>query len=135
MHWRAKRIDFDDLTRRTRTLLGLDEYGVSKACNILFAAELARRRPDINTYSVHPGFVDTGIIPSLIKPFLRSSLIPPAVGARTQIWCATSEDVEGETGGYYVKQQRTEPSPLAADPDLAAALWTRSEDWVMGFGS
>lgn len=131
MHWRTKQIDFERLTRRTRTLLGLDEYALSKTCNILFAAELARRRPQLRTYSVHPGFVDTALIPSLAKPFLRRSLIPASEGAKTQIWCATSPDLEDETGGYYVRQERAKPSPLAGDPDLAAELWNLSTSYVL----
>jgi retinol dehydrogenase 12 len=42
-HYGAKGIDFDALRRRTSSVTGLPEYGVSKLCNVLFAQELARR--------------------------------------------------------------------------------------------
>src|SRR5215475_6465687 len=42
-HYQAKGIDFGRLQRRTRGITGLREYAVSKLCNVLFSAELARR--------------------------------------------------------------------------------------------
>jgi dehydrogenase/reductase SDR family protein 13 len=47
-------------------------------------------------------------------------------GARTSLYCATSEDVAGASGQYYDKCRETEPSKLVT-PELAARVWEYSE--------
>lgn len=129
MHRRVDGIDFDRLRRRSSSFFGLDDYAVSKLANILFAAEMARRHPALRSYAVHPGFVDTGIIPSYVKPFVRGSLISPDEGARTVVWCAANPEAGDESGQYYLNMRRAEPSPVAGDTALAEELWARSESW------
>ncbi len=128
-HYSAPGIDFDRLTQPTRSFLGLKEYAVSKLCNILFARELARRHPQLHTYSLHPGLVDTNIFPRGTKWFLRRRLLTPEQGAGTVIWCATSTEVADQTGLYYTDRQVRSPSPAAQDDDLARRLWDRSAEW------
>jgi hypothetical protein len=48
-------------------------------------------------------------------------------GADTIVYLATSPDVAGQTGGYYVKRQQREPSAAARDDAAAAKLWEISE--------
>lgn len=129
MHFRVDGIDFDKLTERSASFLGLNDYATSKLANVLFTREMARRQPDWRTYAVHPGFVDTAIIPRLVRPFLRRSLITPAAGAETTIRCATEAALGSETGRYYTPAGQSDPSPTAMDDDLARELWTRSERW------
>lgn len=129
LHQRVDGIDFDAVTRPRRTRSGLDEYAVSKLANILFSAELARRRPTVRAYSVHPGFSRTGIIPKWARPFLRSRLITPEAGAATTIWCATEPGLESETGHYYVREALAVPSAAARDDKLSKLLWEKSEEW------
>jgi NAD(P)-dependent dehydrogenase (short-subunit alcohol dehydrogenase family) len=129
MHRRVQGIDFTRVTRPSRSLFGLDDYAVSKLANILFVFELARRQPAERAYAVHPGFVDTAIIPRYAKPFLRRSLISPEQGASTVVWCATDPGLADESGHYYREMRRIEPSPAAVDRGLAAELWARSEAW------
>jgi NAD(P)-dependent dehydrogenase (short-subunit alcohol dehydrogenase family) len=128
VHRRADGIDFDRLRKRGRSIGGLAEYGVSKLANILFARQLARIQTGRHTYALHPGVVDTDIFPSYAK-FLFRGKVTPEVGARTSIWCATSEDVAGETGLYYSKMKRWDPSSVAQNDDLAEELWHQSEVW------
>ncbi|KAL4937369.1 hypothetical protein BDV06DRAFT_232639 [Aspergillus oleicola] len=86
-------------------------YGASKAANVLFAAELARRYPEILSVSVHPGAVssdlyqhskvagfpyDIGI--AVMMKFFRSI----RTGAMNQIWAASVPRSELVNGGYYV---------------------------------
>ncbi|KAL4792429.1 hypothetical protein BDV19DRAFT_380806 [Aspergillus venezuelensis] len=86
-------------------------YGASKAANVLFAAELARRYPEILSVSVHPGAVssdlyqtskvagfpyDVGV--AVMKKFFRSV----RTGAMNQIWAASVKRSELVNGGYYV---------------------------------
>jgi NAD(P)-dependent dehydrogenase (short-subunit alcohol dehydrogenase family) len=133
-HERARGIDFASVRGRTRSLLGLQEYATSKLANILFTRELARRHPQLRTHAVHPGFTDTAIIPRLARPFLGRSLIPAEAGADTVVWCATSSDVENDSGGYYARRRSLQPSIPARDDALAAALWDRSEEYCGPLG-
>ncbi len=129
VHERARGIDFDRVRGGTRSLSGIDEYAQSKLANILYARELASRNPNWNTYAVHPGLVDTALIPRWSKPLLRNRLLRPEDGGDTPIWCATSPDVAGQSGLYYARRRVVEPSSAARDNSLARELWERSERW------
>ncbi|HEY8377963.1 MAG TPA: SDR family NAD(P)-dependent oxidoreductase, partial [Nannocystis sp.] len=62
-HKRVRRIDWDALTKPTKTLTGFPEYGVSKLCNVLHARELARRLEGtgVTTYALHPGVIASDV--------------------------------------------------------------------------
>jgi NAD(P)-dependent dehydrogenase (short-subunit alcohol dehydrogenase family) len=128
VHFRATEINFDQL-RKKPSLRGVNEYAVSKLANVLFVRELARQQPDWNAYAVHPGFVDTGIIPGFMRPFLRNRLLTPVEGAQTPLWCAIDPVLESESGHYYARMARDTPSEPAQDDDLARELWKQSEVW------
>jgi hypothetical protein len=51
----------------------------------------------------------------------------PEVGASTTIHLASSPDVEGVTGQYFIKQRSAAPSPAAHDLEAARRLWQVSE--------
>jgi len=106
-------------------------YGASKQANILFAAELARRWPEINAYSYHPGVVRTrfGRESIVVSTFYKvmPGLRTPTEGADTMVWLAGTALTELEDGGYYVDRRRRSPSAAAADPAKADALWSASE--------
>ena len=128
------RIDFDDLSGE-RTFSGWAAYCQSKLANILFTRELARRLEDTGATAtcVHPGVVRTGFGrkgPAFIRASLKVGgflLLTPERGADTVIWLAASPEVEGQSGGYYVKRRLTQPSRAARDPRAAARLWAASE--------
>lgn len=128
VHRRADGIDFDRVRRKTKSIGGWTEYGVSKLANILFARRLAQLQPDWRTYSLHPGVVDTNIFPSGSRVLFRNRLTPEQ-GAVTSVWCATSPEVADQSGLYYSRQAVREPSAAAQDDDLADELWRRSEQW------
>lgn len=128
VHRRADGIDFDRVREKRGLFERLSAYGESKLANILFARHLARIAPDLNTYSLHPGMADTNIFPAIAKPFFRGRK-PPEEAARTVIYCATSDEVAGQSGRYYSRMAEREPSPAAQDDALAEELWTRSEEW------
>lgn len=105
-------------------------YGSSKQANILFAAEAARRWPEILSTSYHPGVVRTrfGRDSRLIGTFYRLAffLRSPEKGADTLLWLATAPAGEIRNGGYYYDRRPARPSAAAADPATAAALWEAS---------
>jgi retinol dehydrogenase 12 len=130
-HYQAKGINFDGLRSRTKGITGLPEYAVSKLCNVLHAAELGRRLAgtDVTAYSLHPGVVASQIwrrVPWPVRQIVTRRMLTIEQGARTSLYCATSPEVAGETGLYYDKCKRTEPSRLATR-ELAARLWEYSE--------
>ncbi len=128
MHYRVGHLDFDRLTRPTRSLFGVPEYSVSKLANVLFVREASRRHRPLGFHAVHPGLVDTGIFPRVLRPFLRG-MVTPEAGADTVVWAATDPDLSSRSGGYYAGRTEREPSPAALDDRLAAELWERSEEW------
>jgi NAD(P)-dependent dehydrogenase (short-subunit alcohol dehydrogenase family) len=131
-HRAAHALDFAALHRRTRSLTGLPEYGVSKLCNILFSRELARRwaGSGVISLAMHPGGVATDIwrhMPRPLRWLVTRKMATPAEGARAIVWCATSPALAGASGRYFDGQRETEPSALARDDALAARLWDESE--------
>jgi NAD(P)-dependent dehydrogenase (short-subunit alcohol dehydrogenase family) len=128
---RSGALDPDDLNRQLRGYRPFRAYGTSKQANILFAAEAARRWPGLLSYSFHPGVVRTRFANDnrfvafgmRIAPFLRS----PESGARTLVWLARQDPARLVNGGYYYRQRLRRPMGKATDPELAARLWTASE--------
>ncbi len=134
-----KGLDFDDL-QSSRAYRGMQVYSKSKLANIYFTTELARRLEGsgVTVNCLHPGTVATGYGRDgdssgvlafglkLIKPFILS----PAQGARTSIYLASSPDVAGVTGQYFVKYKARKPSAAARDDEAAQRLWKRSEELV-----
>jgi NAD(P)-dependent dehydrogenase (short-subunit alcohol dehydrogenase family) len=134
-HKQVGAIPWNDLPRGVQSGQA-QAYPVSKLLNILFTAELARRLAGtgVTANCLHPGFVRTslgrdvtGALGTVLPLILR--LRPgPAAGARTPVYLASSPEVAGVTGGYFVNCKPAEPSALAKDTRAAARLWALSED-------
>jgi NAD(P)-dependent dehydrogenase (short-subunit alcohol dehydrogenase family) len=134
-----KGIPFDDL-QSTKHYGGMRVYGQSKLANILFTLELARRweGKGVTANSLHPGTVRTGygrggdakgLLGFGIKiasPFFLSA----ARGARTSVYLASSPEVEGVSGAYFVKCKQRRPRRWAEDAQAAKQLWQVSEQLV-----
>ena len=134
-HYGAKGIDWEAVRRRTRTITGMREYGVSKLANVLHSAELGRRLAGsgVTTYSLHPGVIASDIwrrMPFPARQIARSFMSTTEEGARTSLHCATAPELAAETGNYYDGCAQKQPSRQARDPELAAELWRRSEAWT-----
>jgi retinol dehydrogenase 12 len=133
-HYAAKGVNFDQLRRPARGITGMNEYAVSKLCNVLFTQELARRLADtgVTSYSLHPGVVASDIwrrVPWPVHPLLTRRMLTVDQGAQTSLYCATSPDLAEVSGRYYDNCAEREPNPVATG-ELAAQLWRRSEDWT-----
>jgi NAD(P)-dependent dehydrogenase (short-subunit alcohol dehydrogenase family) len=134
-----KGIPFDDL-QSAEHYRGMRVYGQSKLANILFTLELARRfeGSGVTANSLHPGTVRTGygsdgdargllaLGIKIASPFFLS----PAKGARTAVYLASSPEVEGVSGQYFVKCKPRQPRRWAQDPVAAQRLWQVSEELV-----
>ena len=138
-HNSTRELDLSDINYQKQPYQGWKSYSRSKFCNILFTCELAARLEGagITVNAVHPGGVRTEIAEKnanwytklgwiLAKPFF----ITVEQGAATSIYLASSLKVESETGGYWVKCKRHHSNRPSQDPELAKALWAKSEELV-----
>ena len=124
------RLDFDNL-QFTHGYSGFGAYGVSKLCNVLWSGELALRLEGagVSSNCIHPGAVNTGFgdnAKGLIGALLglgKRFMLTPAQGADTLIYLASSPDVAGRTGGYWVRRAPAQPSTAARDRESARRLW------------
>jgi daunorubicin C-13 ketoreductase len=122
-------LDPDDFTGSSESFSSWAAYGAGKAANILFAAEAARRWPDVLNVSFHPGVVRTNFGNGLaVRLFYRYApfLTSPAEAGALLVWLATAPAAELTNGAYYVGRTVTAPSAEAADPVIAAKLWDAS---------
>jgi predicted TIM-barrel fold metal-dependent hydrolase len=139
-------IDFAALDTRSpmnKWLLGpWQRYGQSKLANILFAAELARRYPQITSVVIHPGVVKTPLVTGMtgfhywftITTCWLSGvkMVEPTQGAWNQLWCAAgAKKSELRNGGFYRPVGVDDTADLqgeAKNVELAAKLW----EWTEG---
>ncbi|MCP3102049.1 SDR family oxidoreductase [Myxococcus sp. K15C18031901] len=130
---RVGKLQFDDL-QSERRYDGFRVYATSKLANLLFTRALAKRLEGtrVTTNAVHPGVVSTGFghnsqgffkwVVKLGAPFMLSA----AGGAKTSIYLASSPEVEGVTGQYFIRRRKRTPSAAARDDALAERLWQES---------
>jgi NAD(P)-dependent dehydrogenase (short-subunit alcohol dehydrogenase family) len=131
---RAGGINFDDL-QAERGYSSFRVYSNSKLMNLLFTRELSRRLADqkITVNAVHPGMVASdfmtkpGIMGKIANAFVQLFGISPEAGARTSVFLASSPEVEGVTGKYFVKSKARTPSKDAQSDEAARRLWEISE--------
>lgn len=119
-----------------KSYFGFNAYGRSKLANVLFTYELARRLEGrkVTVNALHPGGVATnifstgfGIFGPLFKWIVSWFTLPPEQGADNTVYLATSPEVEGVTGRYFVKREAVASSPLSYNEDLARQLWEVGE--------
>jgi NAD(P)-dependent dehydrogenase (short-subunit alcohol dehydrogenase family) len=127
------RLNFDDL-QAASGYSGMTAYGNSKLDNILWTRELARRLAGtgVTANCMHPGGVRTrfgeeskGFMGAVLR-LARPLMLTPEQGADTIVWLASSPNVAGQTGGYWVKRKRVEPSAAAQNDASARRLWDES---------
>jgi NAD(P)-dependent dehydrogenase (short-subunit alcohol dehydrogenase family) len=135
-------LDFDDLDCEHRPYRRFGAYAATKLMNILFTRELARRNdpPVLTANALHPGFVasnfgregDMGKLGDIGMRLVRPFAISSEKGAQTSIYLATSPDVAGVTGQYFIKCRAVPPSKAALDDAAAARLWEISAKLTAG---
>lgn len=132
-------LNFDDL-QFTKGYGSQRAYAASKLANILFTSELSRRLEGtgVAVNCVHPGTVRTGwsadgdvqgllrIGVLIARPFMLS----PTRGAATSVYVASSPEVDGITGKYFVRCKVHRPRPPAEDAEAARRLWEVSAKLV-----
>lgn len=134
-------LDFDDL-QSTRHYRGFSAYARSKLANVLFTLELARRLSGtgVTANAVHPGYVNSRFgrdgdgYERVISLGGRLLAISPERGAATSVYLASSNAVDGATGGYYARGRPAAVSRAGRDDVAARRLWATSEQLVGPFG-
>jgi retinol dehydrogenase 14 len=130
------RIDFDDL-QGERVYSGQRAYSQSKLANVMFTYELARRLAGagVTATVLHPGVVRTSFGAEDQAAYLavmirvaRLFMKTPAQGAGTPVYLASSPQVQGITGRYYVSRKPRTSSKASHDTTAAARLWQVSAD-------
>ena len=108
---RAGPADMDWSGRRTT-----GSYSDSKLFVTAFAFAVARIWPDVFSNAVNPGWVPTKMGGAGAPDDLR-------LGHVTQVWLATSDELEARTsGGYWFHQHREQAAPGASDERFQAEL-------------
>ncbi|HJO23942.1 MAG: SDR family oxidoreductase [Myxococcota bacterium] len=117
-------------------------YGRSKAANILFTRELARRLEGtgVTVNAVHPGAVASrlgahnGWVGKLAMGLLKVFFQTPEKGARTSLHVATAPELDGVSGAYFARCREKQPAASACDSETAQRLWDASAQ-LTGTGS
>jgi NAD(P)-dependent dehydrogenase (short-subunit alcohol dehydrogenase family) len=134
----GQHLDFDNLELK-RGYSPMRAYGRSKLANLYFTYELARRLEGtgVTANAMHPGFVKTnmaannGWLVRLFLPLVHLSSLKPEEGARTIVYLASSADVEGVTGKYFVHERDVSSDPASYDESSAKRLWEISEEMTL----
>jgi NAD(P)-dependent dehydrogenase (short-subunit alcohol dehydrogenase family) len=156
-------VDFEDPNFDRHPYEKWAAYGQAKSANVLFAVALDKRGAShhVRAFGVHPGGILTDLMRYLppediaemginreTNSFTRPSALGSAPvtiklktveqGAATQVWCATSAQLDG-MGGVYCEDvdistpiaadssSATGVKPWAINPEFAERLWTLSE--------
>jgi NAD(P)-dependent dehydrogenase (short-subunit alcohol dehydrogenase family) len=131
-------LHLDDL-QAERDFAPMPVYGRAKLAMVMGTYTLARRLEGtgVTVNALHPGLVATGIIrgfgvPRPVLPLLerwtRLVLASPEVGARTTISLATSPNLAGVTGQYFIDGRPARSPDISYDRHLQNALWQASEE-------
>src|SRR3989440_10279657 len=131
-------IQMDDLQGEKHNR-SMRAYPQSKLAIVLFTYELARRLQGtgVTANCLDPGFVATNIgqtgaslpVRLLIK-LIGSFGTSPEKGAKTSIYLASSPEVEGVTGKYFLKRLPKRSAAISYDESLQRQLWEQSAKLV-----
>ena len=132
----SRSIHLDDL-QSEKKYRPMRAYGQAKLATVLFTYALARRLAGtgVTVNCLHPGAVATGNIDRGIPPYakpltgiIKRFLITPEQGAQTSLYLATSPEVEGVTGKYFIQCHEKSSVPISYDPSLQQQVWEVSAE-------
>lgn len=136
---RGRKFHFDAVYER-QPYIPMQAYGESKLGNLYFTYQLAEKLAGtaITVNALHPGIVrlpDTGTVPwyrKLLRLLLRRNRVTPAEAAQTPVFLATSDEVQGVNGAYFIKKIPVMSSRESLKEEPAKRLWELSEQ-ITGF--
>jgi NAD(P)-dependent dehydrogenase (short-subunit alcohol dehydrogenase family) len=133
----ARDLDLGDVQFQRRRYDGMTAYAQSKQANRMWTWALARRLEGtgVAANAMHPGAVATGlfakgggVLASSAGAYMRFAGKAPHKGADTVVWLATSADVEGVSGRFWV--DRRERACRFRDPTAEERLFALCADMV-----
>ena len=133
---RKATIHFDDLMSE-KNYNNVQASNQAKLALILSTYEFARRLAGTNVTinSLHPGAVatdaplkdpDLSSFSRMMYKLVSLFFLNPEKGAETSIFLASSPDVEGVTGKYFIKKLEVASSPESYNQEIARRLWEAS---------
>jgi NAD(P)-dependent dehydrogenase (short-subunit alcohol dehydrogenase family) len=134
-HRRSVSLDFNDL-QSTRSYHRSQVYARTKLANVLFTYELARRLEgtQVAANCLHPGVIATNLLgdyagmPRVLRFFTNLLGASPEQGAHTSLYLATSPQVEGSSGQYFIDCKAVPSSTESYDEQTAERLWQVSAE-------
>ena len=127
-------LDFDDMEMKDN-YKGIKMYARTKTALNSFTFELARRlkKADITVNCLHPGVVRTNFPATALFPMatiFRIFFMSPQKGAKSTVYLASSPEVEGASGLYYVGMKRANASENSRDASKATKLFELTANQV-----
>ena len=133
-------LDFNDL-QTINPFNGYKAYCRSKLMNVMFTNELNKRlqaqHAPVTVNALHPGIIKSGFAKNNTKGILGVVMpiflplyfwrISPEEGAKTQIYLASSPEVEGVSGAYFDKSKPISSSPASLVEADWVQLWAMSD--------
>jgi retinol dehydrogenase-12 len=131
-HYGIKTFDLERARGATRSRTGFGEYQLSKAAQVVFTLELARRLQSrsVVPVAVHPGVVASDIYRRLPQPIRRLAtgrMITTEEGARVVVEAATGPVTPGS---YLTPKGPRTPKKELLDPAVGKQLWEQTEEWL-----
>ena len=130
----STRVDMAQLTSKA-DFRALRTFGATKAANVMFTFELARRakRWEVRANACHPGLVRSELMreaPRPIRLITRLVSRSPKRVAEDIADLAISPAHEGTTGWFFKGVKRIDPPKSTVDPDAQRALWKTTAEMV-----
>ncbi|MFW5729329.1 MAG: SDR family oxidoreductase [Spirochaetota bacterium] len=119
-------LDFDDLMMAGE-FDPMRAYSRSKLAMVMFTIDLAAHLANsgITVNCLHPGsLLDT----KMVRETFGAARGSAEVGARNEVYLATSPDLDGVTGEYFDEARRRRPHEQALDEAARRRLWEVSEE-------
>jgi NAD(P)-dependent dehydrogenase (short-subunit alcohol dehydrogenase family) len=130
----STRVDIEQLVSKDR-FSPLRTFGATKAANLLFTFELARRakRWDVRASAYHPGLVRSDLMREASRPIRLLTRIvsgSPDRPAEDLAELATSAAFQSTTGWLFKGTRRIDPPKPTLDVEAQHGLWKRTAELV-----
>jgi NAD(P)-dependent dehydrogenase (short-subunit alcohol dehydrogenase family) len=121
-------IDFDD-PMLERGYSGTQAYCQSKLALIMASIELAATLDptEVTVNALHPG---TLLNTKMVRDGWGQAMGPVEDGIEAEVYLATSGALDGVTGEYFDRLQKSRAKDQVYDREARARLWALSEQWV-----
>ena len=130
----STRVDIEQLLSKDR-FSPLRTFGATKAANLLFTFELARRakRWDVRASAYHPGLVRSDLMREAPRPIRWLTRIvsgSPNRAAEDLAELSTSPAFQSTTGWLFKGTRRIDPPKTSLDLEAQPGLWNRTAELV-----